>query len=864
MVASSSKNIAPTTALPGERRYLIGAQATAVTQFVARAAPVARWPVGAHVPYQNGSRLFQVEHVLAGGMGVVYVVTDVQSGEPFVVKAIKEPLSHHSLLRARFQREAEAWISLQKHPNIVQALGFEYLEDQPHIVLEYVSGGSLRSLLHNTELPIPKILRLAVEICRGMRHASLMGITAHRDLKPDNILLTANATAKVTDFGLVKMWDERTAQELYQDIGLPGLSPNNSTLTRPDAPGFGTKEYMPPEQWLSANQVDIRSDIYAFGVMLYEMLTGIRPFYGKNHDELRDRHFNYEPVAPSALRPDIPASVDSIIGRCLKKNQADRYSDFGPLEKDLTRILQHEFRQVVSLLSKEQMSLEELNERGAALFNLGKYHQALNTFHEVIRVDSRHAVAWANRGVILAELQHYDQALISFDEALRVNPENAVVLTNKGMTLAELGRYEDALACLNQATNLDHFLQPAWRYRAETLNHLEEFEQAYYSAIKARQLDDSDSAAYYQEAVALMHLGRLQQALEAVANFEAQMGGQMPRSLLLRAHIAYRQGHREETTRLCATISHDAAEYSAALLLGMQCALELGYLDEVEILLEDVQSPAQSKAVLDLMKRTETQQSTSTRFLAMACETAIQAGDFCAARTYLDNWQAQAHASGQSPEELRQPRLRVHEIAGQKGASGLDRIAQGVLLLHLDEPKLAIQYLRSGLETHTTEVDGWQWLGLAYNRIGEFQKAMRAFERLTRLDGSAVSAWCDYAEAALRAGYYEAALGAAQHAQEIEENGMTLFLHATALFGLERFNPALKLFDQALEDDDSIAAIWWNKSLCARRLGRDAVANRCLHRARALDIRFWRLPSETDKPVLPYPLILNAYTLAAG
>ncbi len=860
MVASSS-NLAHTTALPGERRYLIGVQATAVTQFVPTVAPVTRWPVGAHVPYQNGSRLFQVEHVLAGGMGVVYVVTDIQSGEPFVVKAIKEPLSHHSMLRARFQREAEAWISLQKHPNIVQALGFEYLDDQPHILLEYVSGGSLRALLHHAELPVPKILRLVVEICRGMRHAALMGITAHRDLKPDNILLTANMTAKVTDFGLVKMWDEQVSPELSQDIALSDPSPTGPTLTRPDAPGFGTKEYMPPEQWLSANQVDIRSDIYTFGVMLYEMLTGIRPFYGKDQEELRERHFNYDPVAPSALRPDVLVSVDAVVERCLKKIPAERYDGFSSLEKDLTRILQYEFRQVVSLLTKEQMSLEELNERGAALFNLGKYNQALNTFHEVIRIDSRHAVAWANRGVILAEMQHYDQALASFDEALRVNPENAVVLTNQGMTLAELGRYEEAIACLNRATTLDHFLQPAWRYRAEALNRLALFEQAYYSAIKARQLDDSDSSAYYQEAVALVNLGRIPQALEALENFEVLVGRKMPRSLLLRAHIAYRQGRLEETTRLCATINREVPEYPAALLLGMQCALELGYLDEVEILLEEVQSPTQSKAVLDLMKRTREQQAISSpRFLAMTCETAIQAGDFAAARQFFDWWQIQASASGQSPDEIRRPRLSVPEIAGQKSTNGLDRLAQGVLLLHLNEPKLAIQFLRSGLETHGTDVDGWRWLGLAYNRVGEFQKAMRAFERLTRLASADVIAWLEYAKAALRAGHYEAALGAAQHGQEMEENGMILFLHATALFGLGRLNSALKLFDQALALDENIAALWWNKSLCARQMGRDGLANRCLHRARALDIRFWRLPSHAEKPVLPYPLVSSEYT----
>ena len=228
-------------------------------------------------------------------MGEVYVVTDTQSNEPFAVKGIRESLNGSGHLQRRFKREAEVWLTLRKHPNIVQARDFEYLDGQPYLFLEYVTDGTLSDAVRHTMLPVPRVLRLAVEVCRGMRHLARMGVVAHRDLKPDNILLTSNHAAKVSDFGLVKILnepeeiDDGAPNSDWEARFDPGVRLAGTRLTQSRGKAFGTREYMSPEHWADPSRVDVRSDIYSFGVMLYELLTRKRPFQG-TPDELFEHH----------------------------------------------------------------------------------------------------------------------------------------------------------------------------------------------------------------------------------------------------------------------------------------------------------------------------------------------------------------------------------------------------------------------------------------------------------------------------------------------------------------------------------------------------------------------------------------------
>ena|GEM_PF-3537382 len=834
----------------GEDRYVLGTQ-FAVTCAAAPAPRVSsgQWPIGARISYQDGARTFQVERVLTGGMAVVYIVTDVASGEPFVVKTPLHHLSHSRDFRARFKREAEAWVALGKHPNIVRARGFEYLEGRPHIYLEYITHGSLREYMRNTELTVSRILRLGVQICRGMDYAASKGIHAHRDLKPDNILLNANLTAKVTDFGLVKMLDDPVAAD--DDTEPDRKAWEHRPITHANAPGFGTRIYMPPEQWLNASNTDIRSDIYAFGVMMYEMLTGMLPFVGRTAQELREQHFYYQPDPPSSLRPNVPPSVDQVVARCLQKKPQDRYPSFAELSRELTHILNRELGDVVPLLNDEQMTVQEINERGAALFNLGRYQQALACFHDALQYDRDNAVAWANRGVTLAELGELEEALASFDEALRIDPDAPIVLTNKGTTLQDLKRFDDALACYDRVVTIDSRSHRVWRHRSQVLNTLGRYEEARDAAGRACQLSPDDAEACYQQAYALFKLGQCDAAQEALDRRE-KLTGKSPTTMLLRARIMHKQGNYVEACRLCTSIPRGVPEYLKALRLNIECALQAGNLDDVSLLLADIATQGLQVSVLSLLLNALDRAGPSQRLLVLACQTAVHEGDFVTARQCYERW-----ALGSQFGKKYAPRLDADEIFRHTPVDGLQRLAQGTLLSYLGDYARAARCLRDGLRWVPDSVDGWRQLGEVCARTGSHREAMVAFERLSRLQSESAEVWCLLAESALRCKEYQLALEAAQRARRlVPDSAVILFLCGAALFGLGDCGPALRYFNRALALDEKLAVAWWNKGLCARRTGRNSVASRCINHARTLDPRFWRMTDDEPQPVLPYPLIL--------
>lgn len=820
----------------------------------------ARWPVGTVVDYQQGARQFRVEAFQLGGMGVVYLVTDVDSGEPFVVKTIREHLSVHTELVARFWREVEAWITLEKHPNIVQARGFEQWDGRPYLLLEYVSGGSMRNLLQHEEMHVPDILELAVQIARGMRHATSKGINAHRDLKPDNILMTADRVAKVTDFGLVKFYaEEETAEtDLGElDLELPG-GQHAHPLTGIGVSGLGTKDYMSPEQWRHAAEVDPRSDIYSFGVMLYEMLTRIRPFYGKTRIELRDQHLNHSPVPPSALRPDIPPSVDSLVARCIEKRPSRRYQNFAELEQELTRILHREYRRVVRLLSTMQLSLAEMNERGAAFFYLGKPQQALASFDSVLALDDGHALAWANRGVSLAEMGLYKLALTSFDRSLAITSDNPVVMMNKALTLMELDRLEEAHTLLQQAVRRNPLLQDAWRYQAELLNRLGWHEPAYYSAYKARQLDPDDDRACQQEAIALYRLGHLEDASAVVAQWEEIVGNREPAVLLLRSQIAHAQGNCRHALLLSAAIPADAPEYVESLKLGMSCALVLGYLDEVAIHRDDMLKAELGEDALQLILDSldSLGEIRPVQLLALACETAVEVGEFIVAQRLYEDWQKDAVREAQPDAPvIGGPDIDVAGLRNQQPENPHQRLALGILLAQLNQPSLAVEYLYVGLEIIPESLVGWQTLARVNCELEDYHAAAVSSQMVVRLNPEDQTARLVYAEAALRIEDFQSALEAVQDAHSLgAETALSLFLQGAALAGLGRLNAAIRVLDRALGLDSKLSVAWWNQCLCLARLKRPEEARRAMIRARTLDSRMWEHAPYETPPFVPYPL----------
>ncbi len=278
----------------------------------------------------------------AGGMGEVYRATDLQLGRTVAVKIVT---TRDREVLARFLREGKAVSQLQ-HPSVVMIHSIDMEADPPYIVMEYVEGRPLKDLIAGKSMPAAKLLELAVQVADGLAAAHDKDIV-HRDIKSQNIMVTTRGQVKILDFGLAKL-----KEPLRSAAGLPQPAAADGKTTMFDPEEFmvqeqaslhdfktrigtvmGTATHMSPEQALGAD-VDARSDIFSFGVVLYEMATGRLPFEGSGPGEALMNILNAEPAAVGMLNPQAPADLARLIHQCLSKNKV-----FRPAASDLAEQL---------------------------------------------------------------------------------------------------------------------------------------------------------------------------------------------------------------------------------------------------------------------------------------------------------------------------------------------------------------------------------------------------------------------------------------------------------------------------------------------------------------------------------------------
>lgn len=253
-----------------------------------------------------------LEKLGEGGMGVVYLAEDMKLKRQVAIKFLPRYISSNKEDRQRFEVEAQAAASLN-HPNISQIYAIEETEDEMFIVMEYINGRELKDQLTSELLPLEEILEIAFKIADGLEAAHNKGIV-HRDIKSSNIMITNNGRVKIMDFGLAKIGSDNQITKM-------GLT-------------MGTAAYMSPEQTNGEN-VDHRTDIWSFGVMLYELLTNQLPFKGDYEHAVIYSILNEDPVPVSNLRPETPEGLLEIIKKCLEKDPVNRYQSCSELLKDL-------------------------------------------------------------------------------------------------------------------------------------------------------------------------------------------------------------------------------------------------------------------------------------------------------------------------------------------------------------------------------------------------------------------------------------------------------------------------------------------------------------------------------------------------
>jgi serine/threonine protein kinase len=475
--------------------------------------------------------------VRSGGMADVYICNSnvMDPGQLVAIKVMKPGIRFNRDLVIRWLYECHAWIALGKHPNIVRAIRVHISDNQPQLVLEYIQDSLRDNLLKDSPIAPSLAIKYLIDICSGLIWASdrIPGFV-HRDLKPENILISSKGVAKVTDMGLITFETRQTIGEVTHE-GLPDMLSNYQVSIFQSAPGIvGTIAYMSPEQIKGAVPIDSRSDIYALGCILYEMLTGM-PLYSESDPQLYLRcHLNKPSPEISKKRTDIPSELCQIVKKCLYKNREERFASINDLKHALLNILSPVDMLNINEPVGENSYDSELDKLNLVwdlirLKALDKARECINGCEESVPKSLLFAQLELHSGNPKKTIHHID-SFYSDD----LDPgTKARALDFKARALTDLGDFTTALDIQRRATKEFPNIIVLWHNLASTLEELGDFDEALMAYDRALKIapDPTTAGAYVELAI---KMGKFDLALKVVDRM-ISIYGDDARFLLLKA-----------------------------------------------------------------------------------------------------------------------------------------------------------------------------------------------------------------------------------------------------------------------------------------------------------------------------------------
>ncbi len=340
----------------------------------------------------------------------------------------------------------------------------------------------------------------------------------HRDLKPENLLIDKNRIIKISDFGLAKVYAEAES-DTVREIAVDEWGKRKFTFTKTGSI-CGTPPYMSPEQWKGEKDLDVRSDIYSFGCVLYEMLTGRPPFLCSSLPEFEEHHLTKRPRPLRELEQSIPIRLDALLLKCLEKETEDRYRDFETI-RDMVNDIYYEItgRKIEYQDEVEELNVAHLSNIAMSLQELGRSKEAISYYDRIVAriVDevSPEMVArgFNNRGNCYWSLNDYEKALANYELAKRLDPDYDFPWYNSAGCFIDLGNYEKALEEINQAIRINPNYDASYARRAKIYLYFKNFKKAIEDCNQAVRLEPKNASAYRMRARAYEAIGENQKAI---------------------------------------------------------------------------------------------------------------------------------------------------------------------------------------------------------------------------------------------------------------------------------------------------------------------------------------------------------------